>query len=61
MVCAALPLGGQTAPAYRNANESTESRIADLLQRMTLQEKVAQLESASSLPDSSALDQRIPM
>ncbi len=40
----------QTVPTYRNVDAPIDSRIADLLQRMTPEEKVAQLESASSLP-----------
>jgi beta-glucosidase len=34
----------QEAPAYRNPKLSLEQRLADLLSRMTLEEKVAQLE-----------------
>jgi beta-glucosidase len=34
----------QDAPAYRNPKLSVEQRLADLLSRMTLEEKVAQLE-----------------
>src|SRR5499427_4255160 len=36
---------GESAP-YRNPNLPVEQRVADLLQRMTLEEKVAQLEGA---------------
>src|SRR5437016_5561270 len=36
----------QTAPAYRDATLPVEQRIADLLARMTLEEKVAQLQGA---------------
>ncbi|HEX4378729.1 MAG TPA: glycoside hydrolase family 3 protein, partial [Candidatus Acidoferrum sp.] len=36
----------QSAPAYRDANLPVEQRVADLLSRMTLEEKVAQLEGA---------------
>src|SRR5690349_6913531 len=47
-ITAALILGlyrSQVAPplAYRNGRLSTEQRVADLLKRMTLEEKVAQL------------------
>jgi beta-glucosidase len=34
----------QSAPAYRNAQLPVEQRVADLLSRMTLQEKIAQLQ-----------------
>src|SRR6266852_9848763 len=34
----------QEAPVYRNARAPVEQRVADLLSRMTLEEKVAQLE-----------------
>jgi len=47
---AALPMVAQSTPTYKNANAPTESRIADLLQRMTLEEMVAQLEGYMSLP-----------
>jgi beta-glucosidase len=36
----------QTTPPYRNPNLSTDQRVADLLSRMTLEEKVAQMEGA---------------
>jgi beta-glucosidase len=36
----------QNSPAYRDASLPVEQRIADLLSRMTLEEKVAQLEGA---------------
>ena len=36
----------QDAPAYRNPKLPIEQRLADLLSRMTLEEKVAQLEAA---------------
>src|ERR1700722_6005106 len=36
----------QATPAYRDANLPVEQRIADLLSRMTLEEKVAQLQGA---------------
>ena len=35
---------GQDAPPYRDAKRPVEQRVADLLSRMTLEEKVAQLE-----------------
>ena len=36
----------QETPAYRNAKLPVEQRVADLLSRMTLEEKVAQMEGA---------------
>jgi len=39
----ALVAHGNDLPAYRNANLPTEQRVEDLLQRMTLDEKIAQL------------------
>src|SRR5262245_26060470 len=36
----------QQAPPYRNAKLAVEERVADLLSRMTLEEKVAQMEGA---------------
>jgi beta-glucosidase len=37
---------GQETPPYRNPKLPVEQRVADLLSRMTLEEKVAQMESA---------------
>ncbi len=37
-------------PGYKDATAPVDARIADLLHRMTVEEKVAQLEGASSLP-----------
>lgn len=37
------------AQDYKNPNLSTEKRVADLLRRMTLDEKVAQLQSRSAI------------
>jgi beta-glucosidase len=37
-------LAAQTTPVYRDANASTDARVADLLARMTIEEKVAQLQ-----------------
>lgn len=48
--CAGSLAFAQSPPTYRNPGMPTDSRIADLLQRMTIEEKVAQLEGASSLP-----------
>ena len=39
----ALICSQSVAPAYRNPNLSVDERVADLLKRMTLEEKVAQL------------------
>ncbi len=47
---AARPAPSQSIPTYKDASVSTDKRIADLLQRMTIEEKIAQLESAASLP-----------
>jgi beta-glucosidase len=40
------PTVAQEAPAYKNPKLSVEQRLADLLARMTLEEKLAQIESA---------------
>src|SRR6266404_3912342 len=40
----------QEAPVYRNARAPVEQRVADLLSRMTLEEKVAQLEGTWQNP-----------
>jgi len=40
------PTIAQEAPAYKNPKLSIEQRVADLLARMTLEEKLAQIESA---------------
>ena len=50
LALSSLPAATQAVPVYKNSAASTEQRIADLLGRMTLEEKVAQLEGASSLP-----------
>ncbi len=50
LVCAGASAIAQSSPAYKDPSASTSSRIADLLKRMTIEEKVAQLEGASSLP-----------
>ena len=45
------PAAGQPqAPIYKRADAPIPQRVADLLGRMTLQEKVAQLQSNSTLP-----------
>ena len=44
LVLIATPLISQTPPPYRDATMPIEARLADLLQRMTLEEKVAQLQ-----------------
>ena len=47
MLTAALFLlaacGGDNTPAYKNAGLSTNKRVADLLERMTPEEKIGQL------------------
>jgi beta-glucosidase len=42
---AAITILGQSAPRYRTATLPVDARVKDLLKRMTLEEKVAQLES----------------
>ena len=42
--CVCLVAGAQDVPAYRDAKLPVEDRVADLIGRMTLDEKVAQLE-----------------
>jgi beta-glucosidase len=44
------PTQAQEVPAYRNAKLPIEQRLADLLSRMTLQEKVAQMEGVWENP-----------
>src|ERR1700752_27133 len=44
------PSQAQDLPAYRNAKLPMEQRLADLLSRMTLEEKVAQIESVWENP-----------
>src|SRR5689334_7225758 len=39
-------VNAQEAPPYRNPKLPVEQRVADLLSRMTLEEKVAQMEGA---------------
>jgi len=41
---ASLVAIAQDIPAYRDAKRSVEERVADLVARMTLEEKIAQLE-----------------
>src|SRR5712671_783290 len=45
LLAAVAPELGQQVPQYRNSALPIEARVKDLLQRMTLEEKVAQLES----------------
>ncbi len=66
LICcfAAASVSSQEAPPYRNPGLPIEHRIADLLSRMTLEEKVAQLTSAmermaiGSDPKSSLVDEK---
>jgi beta-glucosidase len=53
-----LPLGAQTpaVPPYKNPAEPTEARVKDLLARMTLEEKVAQLQSFRFMDPKQAFD-----
>jgi hypothetical protein len=46
----------QNVPAYRNPGLPLEQRVADLLSRMTLEEKIAQLQGTWQNPNS-RLDQ----
>src|SRR5436305_2137152 len=46
----ALQAAGEDPPAYRNAALPVEQQVADLLSRMTLEEKVAQLEGTWQNP-----------
>lgn len=48
----ALRAAAQETPAYRNPSLPVEQRVGDLLPRMTLEEKVAQLLSTWQNPDS---------
>ena len=43
-LASALPASAQDAPLYKDARQPLEVRVADLLGRMTLEEKVAQLQ-----------------
>ena len=45
-------VAGQNLPAYRNPDLPVEQRLADLLSRMTLEEKVAQLQGTWQNPNS---------
>ena len=47
-----LAAAGQNPPAYRNPQLPLERRLADLLSRMTLEEKVAQLQGTWQNPNS---------
>src|SRR5579863_2058604 len=53
-LCCSMSLGvaAPDTPAYRNPNLPVEQRINDLLPRMTLEEKVAQLLGTWQNPDS---------
>jgi beta-glucosidase len=58
MVCGSAVLShAQTGPAYRDAQLPIEQRVADLLSRMTLEEKIAQLQGTwqnrGQMPESS--------
>jgi len=48
LICAALceRAGAQEIPPYKNPKLSVEQRVADLLSRMTLEEKISQIDSA---------------
>lgn len=44
------PQAEQSVPLYKQADAPTEARVRDLLARMTLEEKVAQLQARSTFP-----------
>ncbi len=52
LLCSSFILSSQTqdVPAYRNAKLPIEQRVADLLSRMTLEEKIAQIEGVWENP-----------
>ncbi|HTR98710.1 MAG TPA: glycoside hydrolase family 3 N-terminal domain-containing protein, partial [Bacteroidota bacterium] len=47
--------GAGSPPLYRDARAPVEQRVRDLLSRMTLEEKIAQLQCLSQYPDNAAL------
>jgi hypothetical protein len=47
--CVCVVAGAQDVPAYRDAKLPVEDRVADLIGRMTLDEKVAQLEGTGEI------------
>lgn len=55
-LAAGSSIGAQSnAPTYTRADAPIAARVADLLKRMTLEEKVAQLQSNSTLPPVSSI------
>lgn len=44
----AASAGAQSRPAYKNASQPIDARVSDLLRRMTLEEKVAQMEAIAA-------------
>src|ERR1700747_3017706 len=51
VLCASGTLCQQrTTPVYQDANAPISERIQDLIDRMTLEEKIAQLESGMNVP-----------
>ena len=47
--------GAGSPPLYRDARAPVEQRVTDLLSRMTLEEKIAQLQCLSQYPDNATL------
>jgi beta-glucosidase len=61
IVCAVVATSARQAPIYLDASQSIDSRVADLLSRMTIEEKVAQLggvwESKAQMQDADGVFQ----
>src|SRR6185369_16428839 len=49
LLTSVIPVGGQIAtPAYKNTALPIEQRVNDLVSRMTLEEKVSQMQNAAA-------------